>query len=168
MLNSLTTIFLGPYDMISQQISIFFDWLVLKGVNEDSLVIIMTAGGISLLLLILGLLLALIKFLRKNKAEKPNKPAKSKESKKTKGPQASDATSVKGPDPRFAIFKKRKNKEAQKVSAETPVVDQNVAVLTEIERDMLALKELFDAGHIDAKVYVEETRKLYDKAQQLI
>ena len=167
MLNSLTTIFLGPYDMISQQISIFFDWLVLKGVREDTLIIILVAGGVSVLLLFLGLLLALIKFLRKN-AEKPKKPAKSKETKKTKGPQTSDATSVKGPDPRFAIFKKRKNKKAEKVSAEAPVLDQNVAILTEIERDMLALKELFDAGHIDAKVYVEETRKLYDKAQQLI
>ena len=167
MLNSLTTIFLGPYDMISQQISIFFDWLVLKGVREDTLIIILVAGGISLLLLVLGLLLALIKFLRKN-AEKPKKRAKSKETKKTKGPQTSDATSVKDPDPRFAIFKKRKNKKAEKVSAEAPVLDQNVAILTEIERDMLALKELFDAGHIDAKVYVEETRKLYDKAQQLI
>ena len=168
MLNSLTTIFLSPYDMISQQISIFFDWLVLKGVREDTLIIILVAGGVSVLLLFLGLLLALIKFLRKNKAAKPKKPAKSKETKKTKGTQTSDATSVKGPDPRFAIFKKRKNKKAEKVSAEAPVLDQNVAVLTEIERDMLALKELFDAGHIDAKVYVEETRKLYDKAQQLI
>lgn len=167
MLNSLTTIFLGPYDMISQQISIFFDWLVLKGVREDTLIIILFAGGVSLLLLFLGLLLALIKFLRKN-AKKSKKPAKSTESKKTKGPQASEVTSVKGPDPRFAIFKKRKNKKAQNVSTETPVLDPNVAILTEIERDMLALKELFDAGHIDASIYVEETRKLYDKAQQLI
>jgi len=167
MLNSLTTIFLGPYDMISQQISIFFDWLVSKGVREDTLIIILVAGGISLLLLVLGLLLALFKFLRKN-AKKSKKPAKSTESKKTKNTQISEATSVKGPDPRFAIFKKRKNKKAKQVSAEAPVLDQNVAVLTEIERDMLALKELFDAGHIDAKVYVEETRKLYDKAQQLI
>jgi len=167
MLNSLTTIFLGPYDMISQQISIFFDWLVSKGVREDTLIIILVAGGISLLLLVLGLLLALFKFLRKN-AKKSKKPAKSTESKKTKNTQMSEATSVKGPDPRFAIFKKRKNKKAKQVSAEAPVLDQNVAVLTEIERDMLALKELFDAGHIDAKVYVEETRKLYDKAQQLI
>ena len=167
MLNSLTTIFLGPYDMISKQISIFFDWLVSKGVREDTLIIILVAGGISLLLLVLGLLLALFKFLRKN-AKKSKKPAKSTESKKTKNTQMSEATSVKGPDPRFAIFKKRKNKKAKQVSAEAPVLDQNVAVLTEIERDMLALKELFDAGHIDAKVYVEETRKLYDKAQQLI
>ena len=167
MLNSLTTIFLGPYDIISQQISIFFDWLVSKGVREDTLIIILVAGGISLLLLVLGLLLALFKFLRKN-AKKSKKPAKSTESKKTKNTQISEATSVKGPDPRFAIFKKRKNKKAKQVSAEAPVLDQNVAVLTEIERDMLALKELFDAGHIDAKVYVEETRKLYDKAQQLI
>ena len=167
MLNSLTTIFLGPYDIISQQISIFFDWLVSKGVREDTLIIILVAGGISLLLLVLGLLLALFKFLRKN-AKKSKKPAKSTESKKTKKTQMSEATSVKGPDPRFAIFKKRKNKKAKQVSAEAPVLDQNVAVLTEIERDMLALKELFDAGHIDAKVYVEETRKLYDKAQQLI
>lgn len=167
MLNSLTTIFLGPYDIISQQISIFFDWLVSKGVREDTLIIILVAGGISLLLLVLGLLLALFKFLRKN-AKKSKKPAKSTESKKTKNTQMSEATSVKGPDPRFAIFKKRKNKKTPNVSAETPVLDQNVAVLTEIERDMLALKELFDAGHIDAKVYVEETRKLYDKAQQLI
>lgn len=167
MLNSLTTIFLGPYDIISQQISIFFDWLVSKGVREDTLIIILVAGGISLLLLVLGLLLALFKFLRKN-AKKSKKPAKSTESKKTKNTQMSEATSVKGPDPRFAIFKKRKNKKAKQVSAEAPVLDQNVAVLTEIERDMLALKELFDAGHIDAKVYVEETRKLYDKAQQLI
>ena len=164
MLNSLTTIFLGPYDIISQQISIFFDWLVSKGVREDTLIIILVAGGISLLLLVLGLLLALFKFLRKN----AKKRAKSTESKKTKNTQMSEATSVKGPDPRFAIFKKRKNKKAKQVSAEAPVLDQNVAVLTEIERDMLALKELFDAGHIDAKVYVEETRKLYDKAQQLI
>ena len=168
MLNSLTTIFLGPYDMISQQISIFFDWLVLKGVREDTLIIILVAGGISLLLLVLGLLLALIKFLRKNKTEKPKKPDQSKATKKAKTSPKSEPTSVKGPDPRFAIFKKRKNKKAPKVSPETPVLDQNVAVLTEIERDMLALKELFDAGHIDAKVYVEETRKLYDKAQQLI
>ena len=167
MLNSLTTIFLGPYDIISQQISIFFDWLVSKGVREDTLIIILVAGGISLLLLVLGLLLALFKFLRKN-AKKSKKPAKSTESKKTKNTQMYEATSVKGPDPRFAIFKKRKNKKAKQVSAEAPVLDQNVAVLTEIERDMLALKELFDAGHIDAKVYVEETRKLYDKAQQLI
>ena len=165
MLNSLSTIFLGPYDMISQQISIFFDWLVLKGVREDTLIIIMAAGGISLLLLILGLLLALIKFLRKNKAEKP---AKEKKLKKAKDPKSPQSASVKGPDPRFAIFKKRKNKKAKQVLAEAPVVDQNVESLTEIERDMLALKELFDAGHIDAKVYVEETRKLYDKAQQLI
>ena len=167
MLNSLTTIFLGPYDIISQQISIFFDWLVSKGVREDTLIIILVAGGISLLLLVLGLLLALFKFLRKN-AKKSKKPTKSTESKKTKNTQMSEATSVKGPDPRFAIFKKRKNKKAKQVPAEAPVLDQNVAVLTEIERDMLALKELFDAGHIDAKVYVEETRKLYDKAQQLI
>ena len=165
MLNSLTTIILGPYDMISQQISIFFDWLVLKGVREDTLIIILVAGGISVLLLILGLLLALIKFLRKNKAEKP---AKEKKSKKAKAPKSPQSAHVKGPDPRFAIFKKRKNKKAQKVSAEPPVADPNVESLTEIERDMLALKELFDAGHIDAKVYVEETRKLYEKAQQLI
>ena len=165
MLNSLTTIFLGPYDMISQQISILFDWLVFKGVNEDSLAIILTAGGISILLLILGLLLALIKFLRKNKAEKP---AKEKKSKKAKDPKSPQSASVKGPVPRFAIFKKRNNKKAKQASAETPIADPNVESLTEIERDMLALKELFDAGHIDAKVYVEETRKLYDKAQQLI
>ena len=168
MLNSLTTIFLGPYDMISQQISIFFDWLVLKGVREDTLIIILVAGGISILLLILGLLMALIKFLRKSKGKKPKKPAQPKDSKKTKGTQKSETTRVKGPDPRFSIFKKRKNKKTQEGLAQTPVTDPNVAVLTEIERDMLALKELFDAGHIDARVYVEETRKLYDKAQQLI
>ena len=162
MLNSLTTIFLGPYDVISQQISIFFDWLVLKGVREDTLIIILVAGGISFLLLILGLILALIKFLRKNKAKKPAQPKKDKASKKAKDVQ------VKGPDPRFAIFKKRNNKKAKKETAQTPATDQNVEALSEIERDMLALKELFDSGHIDAKVYVEETRKLYDKAQQLI
>ena len=162
MLNSLTTIFLGPYDMISQQISIFFDWLVKKGVREDTLIIILVAGGISLLLLIMGLILALIKFLRKKKAKKSAKPQKEKSPKKPKVGQ------VKGPDPRFAIFKKRDNKKAQKEPAQKPVKDRNVEALTEIERDMLALKELFDAGHIDASIYVEETRKLYDKAQQYI
>ncbi len=37
--------------------------------------------------------------------------------------------------------------------------------LSSIETEMLALKELYSSGHINADVYVAETRILYEKAQ---
>ncbi len=152
--------------MLSQHITNLFDWLISRGVDKNTLIMIFAAFGISVLMLVLGLLLALVKYLRKKKADKPAKPKKPKAPKNSK--KTDESTSFKGPDPRFAIFKKREKKKARTEQAPQLAADQNVQALTDIERDMLALKELFDAGHIDASVYVEETRKLYDKAQQYI
>ena len=164
MLNQLTSIVLTPFDKISQQVTFFFDWLLQKGVREDTLIIILIAGGVSVLLLVLGIMLAAFKYYRNRAASKPARV------KKTKKAAPSAADQVKGPDPRFAIFKKRRKKEQPAATA--PIVDnastEQVKTLTDIERDMLALKELFESGHIDAEVYVEETRKLYETAQQYI
>jgi hypothetical protein len=45
--------------------------------------------------------------------------------------------------------------------------DQSVPTLLDIEQDMLALKNLHDAGKISTDIYVDETRKLYRQAQTL-
>jgi len=55
---------------------------------------------------------------------------------------------------------------------EIPPVDRpgdedNQRKLSEIEREMIALRELYDAGRIDASVYLDETRDLYNKAKSL-
>ena len=176
MLNQLTTIVLTPFDAISGQVIVLFDWLLSKGVREDTLIIILSAGGISLLMLMAGIMLMLFKYFRTRRAQKPAKAPKAKRD---------EAEKVQGPDPRFAIFKKRGGKKrSDKAKTNEPKIGQHdinqpngaqqnaddatVQSLTDIERDMLALKELFDAGHINASVYVEETRKLYDKAQKYI
>ena len=97
--------------MLSQHITNLFDWLISRGVDKNTLIMIFAAFGISVLMLVLGLLLALVKYLRKKKADKPAKPKKPKASKNST--KTDESASVKGPEPRFAIFKKREKKKAR-------------------------------------------------------
>ena len=45
--------------------------------------------------------------------------------------------------------------------------DPSMRDLRQIERDMLALKELFDAGLIKAQVYISESKSLYQAAKAI-
>ena len=54
-----------------------------------------------------------------------------------------------------------------KTSTATDAKDQSIVTLLDIEHDMLALKNLHEAGKISTDAYVDETRKLYRQAQTL-
>ena len=154
-------------------VTVFFDWLVSIGVREDTLNIILIGGGISFVILIVGGIAGIATLISKKGMFSITIPSLPNFSlpKRQKRPKAANviAEKVKGSDPRFAIFKKRRarNKfedEPQSVMNQ----DSSVHTLQDIERDMLALKELYEASHITVDVYVAETRKLYQKAQQYI
>ena len=155
-------------------VTVFFDWLVSIGVREETLNIILIGGGISFVILIVGGIAGIATLINKKgmiNFSMPSLPNFSlpKRQKRPKAAKGVIAEKVKGPDPRFAIFKKRRarNKfedEPQPVMTQ----DNSVHTLQDIERDMLALKELYEASHITVDVYVAETRKLYQKAQQYI
>lgn len=100
-------------------------------------------------------------------AKKPKaaKPAKTPKPAKPKGPGL--LTRIKGmmpkrkpkalgPSPSMAIGRKRGD-----------AVAVDAVTLASIETEMLAVKELYVAGHITADVYVSETRNLYEKARDL-
>ena len=168
-----------------------FEYFVSIGVRPETLIILLVAGGISFLILLVALfmLMARIKLKRGQVAVEKPAPEKGRREKSSTRFSAMFSPKARGdveasPKPEkkdagggFAIFKKKKKPARPKPSEvvgdgagpnDSKPLDQVVGKLAEIERDMLALKELFESGHIDAEVYVEETRKLYETAQQYI
>lgn len=163
-LTHLKETFLDGVARFTDVFSTLFSYFVSIGVREETLLIILIAGGISLLILIAAILLSLSRIKMSNSSA-PKEPKESKKARKK--PAQSDR--VVGPNPAFAIFKKRKKKGGEKKEREEmPVLTGNhLDALSEIERDMLALKELHATGHIGLDVYVQETKKLYEQAKSL-
>ena len=169
-----------------------FQYLVSIGVRPETIIIILVAGGLGVLILIVLIFIGLSRFKlgrgnvkapkrEKAAAEKVKKPAQKNASRfsamfKPKADVAAqdmDGQVAAGPAEKpkgFAIFKKKakaaRPKPAQQQSAD-PMLGQVVGQLAEIERDMLALKELYESGHIKVDVYVSESRTLYEKAKAL-
>ena len=54
---------------------------------------------------------------------------------------------------------------APEVSSADP--EDHQEELARIEKEMLILRELYDAGHIDRMIFLDETRELYEKAKAL-
>ena len=147
-----------------------FSYFISIGVREETLLIILIAGGISLLILFAAILLSLSRIKIKSKTA----PEETKKARK----KPAQSNRVVGPNPAFAIFKKRKKagggaQSSQEAPQEMLMEDapsvsgDHLDALTVIERDMLALKELHATGHITLDVYVQETKKLYDQANNL-
>ena len=169
-----------------------FHYLVSIGVRPETIIIILVAGGLGILILIVLIFMGLSRFKmgrgnfkapkrEKAAAEKVKKPAQKNASRfsamfKPKADAAAQdmagqGAAVAAEKPKgFAIFKKKakaaRPKPAQQQSAD-PMLGQVVGQLAEIERDMLALKELYESGHIKVDVYVSESRILYEKAKAL-
>lgn len=174
-----------------------FQYLVSIGVRPETIIIILVAGGLGILILLVLIFMGLSRFKlgrgnvkapkrEKASAEKVKKPAQKNASRfsamfKPKADAAAQDAAVQdaavrdsaGPAEKpkgFAIFKKKakaaRPKPAQQQSAD-PMLGQVVGQLAEIERDMLALKELYESGHIKVDVYVSESRTLYEKAKAL-
>ena len=157
-MNQLNTIISGIFTAADQLVAGFFDGLIDIGVRHDAVVIIIIGVGFSLFLLIILGIVGEVK--NAQKSPKPQEIAK---------PQAlikDNASKTIGVNQGFAIYKKDKTKSRDVQTSTTQFQDPVLAALADIERDMLALKELYETGHINADLYISETRKLYDRAQQ--
>ncbi|MCE2517190.1 MAG: hypothetical protein J4F41_04995 [Alphaproteobacteria bacterium] len=157
---------------LSSSISRLFEYFISIGIREETLILILIGAGISVLLLIAALMLVLTRVkISKDALKTPKMPKLSRKKKPAKTPAKTKNTAerIKGPNPAFAIFKKRgKTPAAVPVSDDIPpVTGDDLSTLNEIERDMLALKELYETGHIALDVYVQETQTLYNKAKSL-
>ena len=164
-----------------------FQYFVSIGVRQETLILILVAGGVSLLILLVLAFIGLSKLklgrisLKIPRSEKPKQHAQVGPKNATrfsalfkpKTPsETAAAAAPKGSGGGFAIFKKKKApqrpKPSEQPNVETgSVADKVVGKLSEIERDMLALKELYQSGHITVDVYVSESRTLYEKAKAL-
>ena len=168
---------------LAASVSGLFKYLISIGIREETLILILIGAGLSLLLLIAALLLVLTRvkidadtlkaprLSRKDrpKKERPNRERPKRERwKRSKSAKVKNtADRVKGPNPAFAIFKKRGKSKAEPAAEVPPVTGDDLSTLNEIERDMLALKELYETGHIELDIYVQETQTLYNKAKSL-
>ncbi len=191
------TAFSDAFDGFIGAFTAMFEYFISIGVRQEALIIILIGGGLSFLILLVALFMTLSRVkLRRGPTERPikttdNEPdnnigAKNKtrfsemfRPKNQPSDEADNAAFKVGPKggPKvegkgFTIFKKRKSPPRPVHSAPNEHngdagVDQVLSQLAEIERDMLALKELFQSGHIKVEVYVAETRSLYEKAKAL-
>ena len=165
-----------------------FQYLISIGVRPETIIIILVAGGLGILILLVLIFMGLSRFKlgrgnvkapkrEKTPAEHTKKPAQKNASRfsamfKPKADAAAQDAAVQnaaGPAEKpkgFAIFKKKAKAPRPKPAQQQPA-DQVVGQLAEIERDMLALKELYQSGHIKVDVYVSESRTLYEKAKAL-
>ena len=62
-------------------------------------------------------------------------------------------------DDGFSFFKKEQNTETEETGED--------GALVAIEQEMLAVRRLYEGGHVIKDVYVSETRRLYAKAQSV-
>ena len=160
-----------------------FQYLVSIGVRPETIIIILVAGGLGILILLVLIFMGLSRFKlgrgnvkapkrEKTPAEHTKKPAQKNASRfsamfKPKADAAAQDAAVPTEKAKgFAIFKKKAKAPRPKPAQQQPA-DQVVGQLAEIERDMLALKELYESGHIKVDVYVSESRTLYEKAKAL-
>ena len=171
-----------------------FEYFVSIGVRPETLIILLVAGGISFLILLVALFMLMARIKLKRGQVATEKPAPEKSTREKNGTRFSALFSPKArgdveasPKPEkknvgggFAIFKKKKKPARLKPSEnigerlgegagpnDGKPLDQVVGQLAEIERDMLALKELYQSGHIKVDVYVSESKALYEKAKAL-
>lgn len=182
-----------------------FQYFISIGVRQETLILILIGGGVSFLLILVALFMAMSKVRLKRGGAVPKKQAAHaagnvrKEKNKSRfsamfspknrehveavdradaaDAQSKHRTSAKsGSGKGFTIFKKRKKpsrldrearEEARNAQQSHQPIDGVMSKLTEIERDMLALKELYQAGHITIDVYVTESKTLYEKAKAL-
>lgn len=163
-LNHFKIAFLDGISAITTSIADLFQYFINIGIREETLILILVAAGISLLLLIAALLIAMSRIKIKTRAQRGDAPAKKSRKSREKKPKKGQTERVKGPNPAFAIFKKRKSASEAETS---PTIVDELSSLTDVERDMLAVKELYDTGHISLEIYVDETKKLYEKAKSL-
>ena len=166
-----------------------FQYLISIGVRQETLILILI-GGISFPLI------ALLIYLSKISTKRPLLPRvkssqgteRVKNSSRFSAMFSSKADLVEKSDKpaggasgkSFTIFKKKtklsrdkyKDRDAESLErsgdGKTDQGGDNVvSKLAEIERDMLALKELYQAGHINVNIYVNESKVLYEKAKAL-
>lgn len=137
--------------------------------SAAKVLLVLMGLGISALLLVMALILLLLK-KPEGKAAKPAKKAEPKNEKAEKAPIAKTDRKVFG----FLYKKKTAGKPAKsegfvflkkKKKAEAPATEA-LEPLAAIEGEMLALKELYNTGHITADVYVSESRALFEKARK--
>lgn len=129
--------------------------------------------GISALLLIMALMLLVLQMT----GGKSKKPAKEEKTETAKAPKEKNPRKV------FSFLRKKNTAgkpsrnegvkgegfvflKKKKAAAPPPPVAETLEPLAAIESEMLALKELYNAGHITADVYVSESRTLFEKARK--
>ena len=193
-LRHFTQAFSDGIDRFVSWFTALFEYFIAIGVRQETLILILIGGGISFLVMLVALFLAMSKVrLRSGRvaAETPAKPALKKSTSrfsqmfKPKADNGQNMTAdvkenadMSANGKGFAIFKKRKKPSRPKVARDShkadgphtmgqDAADTVISQLTQIERDMLALKELYEAGHITVDVYVSESRTLYERAKTL-
>lgn len=182
MINTIKNIILAAVDYTGQ----FIFNLTGAEVSTGILMIALMGLGISILLILMALILMLIGSLSKGKAPKSKNQQKAS-AKTSAGPETQTAVAKesapqtqkpKAKKGLFSIFKRApkakvapnsggfvflKNKKAKTA----PAVADSLDPLAAIEKEMIALKELYQTGLITADVYVAESRTLYEKAQKI-
>ena len=145
-------------------------------IAAGKILLVLMGLGISSLLLVMALILML---LRKFTGSSAKAKAAQKINKQEPQLEAAPAE-AKAPEPKKGVFSflKKKDKPAQpaadtsgfvflkKKSRKGRNAAEQIEPLSAIETEMLALKELYNTGHITADVYVAESRVLYEKARQ--
>jgi hypothetical protein len=172
---------------LSQSVFLLFEYAILIGVREENLVLILVTAVLSVLLLVL-LIIMLIRGRFGGRGKKnPKKstpaappleqgiPPADSSADGLKADDRPDASATENLDPAFTIFKKPKTKAGQRQAKDNSDIaaemthgrDDDILTLSEIEQEMMALKELYATGHIELDVYVQESKALYDKAKNL-
>jgi len=128
------------------------------GIEKDQLFLIFVGGGIAVLLV----LIIIVMLIARSGRKKAGNPLPEQARRDPSPPPATDETGR----------NTRKTREAPSFGEKTSFADQAAAgmreqELADIESEMLALRELYDAGRIDAAVYLEETKALYERARSL-
>lgn len=146
-------------------------------IAAGKVLLVLMGVGISSLLLVMALILML---LRKFTGSSGKAKHAQKDQKQEPQLEAAAAVEAKAPEAKGGVFSflKKRDKSAQAASDTSGFVflkkksrkgrkaaDQ-IEPLSAIETEMLALKELYNTGHITADVYVAESRALYEKARQ--
>ncbi|XDZ66751.1 hypothetical protein AB8880_04985 [Alphaproteobacteria bacterium LSUCC0684] len=121
------------------------------GISKEALALMVIGGGISLLLLLFLIIMLMFRATPTSQQGNPRL-----------GADADDAISLTETTSR-TMGAETIAPEEREISE----IENSQDELAQIERDMITLRELHDAGRIDASVFLEETRDLYQKAKSL-
>jgi hypothetical protein len=122
---------------------------------EGRYIIFGFAVVVTLLLVWLLLLLLQMMFAKDQRKSAADKALPVELSETTDAPTADETNIGQG----FSFFKKEPGSESESAGED--------AALKVIEQEMLAVRQLYNNGHLIKEVYVSETRRLYEKARTL-